>query len=154
MADRPKSPEEKRKFDDLMNQMGGHFPDYGGKPDPADPRNKLKSAELLLEKFKKNISDEKFEEELGWTKEQIANWMKDQEATIAALRKQAEKGDWGTSRAAKGLADGGPSAGAAGAQEGWRPAAAGARPPRRRATPTRTSGSPSTRRAARRPSPS
>jgi len=109
LAQQPKTPEEQRKFDELMRQMGGHFPDYKGTPDPADPRNKLKSAELLLEKFKKNVTDKEFQERLGWNQEQIDKWMKDQEATIAALRKQAEKGDWRTNRDVKSPAAGGPS---------------------------------------------
>jgi hypothetical protein len=109
MAQQPKTPDQQRKFDELMRQMGGHFPDYVGTPDPADPRNKLKSAELLLEKFKKNITDKEFQERLGWKQEQIDRWMKDQEATIAALRKQAEKGDWRTSNNVRPPTAGGPS---------------------------------------------
>jgi len=31
---------------------------------------------------------------LNWTDEQVEKWQKDQEAAVAALRKQAEKGDW------------------------------------------------------------
>jgi hypothetical protein len=76
------------------------------KPDPADPRNKLKAAELTLERFKK---DEKVREELHWTDEQIAKFIKDQEALIAALRKQAEKGDWRSDRSARGGLPGGPT---------------------------------------------
>ena len=110
MARQPKTPDQQKKFDELMRQMGGHFPDYVGTPDPADPRNKLKSAELLLEKFKKNVTDEEFQKRLGWTPEQIDKWMKDQEEAIAALRKQAEKGDWRTNRDVKSPAAGGPSA--------------------------------------------
>ena len=45
--------EEQKQFDDLMNQMGGTSRTTRA-PDPADPRNKLKSAELLLEKFKED----------------------------------------------------------------------------------------------------
>jgi hypothetical protein len=92
----------------LMNQLGGNFPENKGTPDPADPRNKLKSAELLLDKFKKNITDEEFKKSLRWDDKQIEQWMKDQEATIAALRKQAEKGDWRTSRNERSPIGGGP----------------------------------------------
>jgi len=107
MAKQPKTPEEQKQFEDLMHQMGGHFPDYIGKPDPADPRNKLKSAELLLEKFNKDRA--KLVQQLGWTEEQAKKWAKDQEATIAALRKQAEKGDWRTTRNVKPAPGGDPT---------------------------------------------
>jgi hypothetical protein len=107
MAKQPKTPEEQKQFEDLMHQMGGHFPDYIGKPDPADPRNKLRSTELLLEKFNKDRA--KLIEQLGWTQEQADKWAKDQEATIAALRKQAEKGDWRQNREARSPTAGGPT---------------------------------------------
>jgi hypothetical protein len=107
MAKQPKTPEEQKQFEDLMHHMGGHFPDYVAKPDPADPRNKLKSAELLLEKFNKDRA--KLIEQLGWTQEQADKWAKDQEATIAALRKQAEKGDWRTDRNVRPTVGGGPT---------------------------------------------
>jgi hypothetical protein len=89
------SPEQKKQFDDMMRQLAGK--DYldEGKPDPADPRNKLKAAELVLDKFKKN---EKAVEALGWTEEQKAQWIKDQEAVIEGLRKQVETGDWTRNR--------------------------------------------------------
>lgn len=90
------TPEQKKRLDDMMRQMaGGEYLDQG-KPDPADPRNKLKAAELVLEKFKKD--EKKLTGELGWTEEQKAKWIKDQEAAIEALRKQVEKGDWTTDR--------------------------------------------------------
>jgi hypothetical protein len=89
------TPEQKKRFDDMMRQMaGGNYVDEG-KPDPADPRNKLKAAELVLEKFKR---DPKIVDELGWTEEQRAKWIKDQEAAIEALRKQVDSGDWTRNR--------------------------------------------------------
>src|SRR6478609_5734464 len=106
MAKQPKTPEEQKQFEDLMRHMGGHFPDYVGKPDPADPRNKLKSAELLLDKFNKDRAG--LIKQLGWTQEEADKWVKDQEATIAALRKQAEKGDWRTDRNVRPTVGGGP----------------------------------------------
>lgn len=109
MAQKPKSPEEQKQFNELMKQLGGGFPDIAGKPIEADPRNKLKSAELLLEKFKKNVTNEEFKERLGWTQEQIDAWMTDQEAAIAALRKQAEQGDWRTDRTGRAANAGGPA---------------------------------------------
>src|SRR5205085_82006 len=97
-------PEQKKQLDEMLKQLGG--PDYIDviKPDPADPRNKLKAAELLLEKFKK---DDKIKHELGWTSEQEAKWMKDQEALIAALRQQVEKGDWAIDRSKRSTIGGG-----------------------------------------------
>jgi collagen type III alpha len=88
------TPEQKKQFNDMLKQLGG--PDYidDGKPDPADPRNKLKAAELILEKFK----NDKIGPKLDWTDEQIAKWVKDQEAVIEALRNQVQKGDWGPDR--------------------------------------------------------
>ena len=74
----------------MMQQLGGDFPDLEGKPDPADPRNKLKAAELLLDKFKKNITDEEFEERLELdARSRSTEWMKDQEADD---RRPAEAG--------------------------------------------------------------
>jgi hypothetical protein len=90
--------EEKKQFDDLMKQLnGGQFPDLGGKPDPADPKNRLKAAELTLDDFKKRLADGELKkklEEAGWTQADIDRWMKDQQATIEALRQQALKGEW------------------------------------------------------------
>jgi hypothetical protein len=88
------TPEQKKQLNEMLKQLGG--PDYvdDGKPDPADPRNKLKAAELVLDKFKKDRIGEK----LDWTDEQIAKWIKDQEAVIDALRNQVQKGDWGPDR--------------------------------------------------------
>jgi hypothetical protein len=97
MAKKPKTPEEQKEFDNLMNTLGAGFKEIPGTPDPADPRNKLKSAELLLEKFKK---DKTVQEKLNWTPEQIDKWVKDQEALIASLRRQLEKGDWQRNRTA------------------------------------------------------
>ena len=95
----------------MRKSLGGGFPETKSKPDEADPRHKLKAAELLLEDFKKKLEDEKFKPDLlKWTDEQVAQWIKDQEAAIAALRKQAEKGDWRTDRDARSpLKTGGPS---------------------------------------------
>ena len=94
MAKQPRSPEEQRQLNEMLKQLGGGFPEIKGTPDPADPRNRLKAAELLLDKFKKNMTNEEFGQQLKWTDEQKAQWIKDQEATIAALRKEVQKADW------------------------------------------------------------
>ena len=89
------TPEQKKQFDDMMKQLGrGQYPDLGGTPDPADPKNRLKAAELTLTDFKKRMADRTSEklEEAGWTQADIDRWMKDQQATIDALRHQAMKG--------------------------------------------------------------
>jgi len=110
MAKQPKSPEEQRQFDEMMKQLGGSFPEFKGTPDPADPRNKLKAAELLLDDFKNKTKDKKFQDDyLKWTDEQVAQWIKDQEAVIASLRKQAEKTDWRNTRDARSRLGGGPT---------------------------------------------
>lgn len=84
------TPEQQKQFNEMLKQLGG--PDYKdiNKPDPADPRNRLKSAEMTLEKFKKDDIGRK----LDWSDEQIARWIKDQESVIAALKQQVEKGEW------------------------------------------------------------
>jgi hypothetical protein len=107
MAKQPKTPQQQQQFDELMRQLGGSYPEFQGTPDPADPKNRLKAAELVLDKFKKNITDEEFAKRLGWTKEQVDQWMKDQEATIAALRKQAESGEWRNPRTGRSPVAGG-----------------------------------------------
>jgi collagen type III alpha len=108
------TPQEQKQFNEMLKELGG--PDYldTGKPDPADPRNKLKAAELVLDKFKKdNIG-----ESLNWTPEQIAKWIKDQEAAIDALRKQVEKGDWAIDRGKRPAIGGGPVKPNIGTKEG------------------------------------
>jgi hypothetical protein len=107
MAKKPRTPEEQKQLNELLRNMGGDFPNIPGIPEQADLQNKLKSHELLLEKFNKDRA--KFVEQLGWTQEQADQWVKDQEKAIAALRKQAEKGDWRQNREAKSPTAGGPT---------------------------------------------
>jgi hypothetical protein len=67
-------------------------------------KNRFKAGELTLERFKKNITNEEFRKELGWTDEQIAAYMKKKELQLKALNSQiaaAEKGDLPTSRTGK-----------------------------------------------------
>jgi hypothetical protein len=109
MAKQPRSPEEQRQLNEMLKQLGGGFPEIKGTPDPSDPRNKLKAAELLLDKFKKNMTNEEFGKLLNWTDEQKAQWIKDQEALIAGLRKQAEKPDWQRDRTARSPLPTGPT---------------------------------------------
>jgi hypothetical protein len=99
-------PAEKKQFDDMMRQLGG--PDYKdqGKPIAADLSNRLKSAELLLDQFKKNTE---VRDRLGWTKEEEEQWIKDQEAAIEAMRKQSEKSDFRIDRGARSPIAGGPA---------------------------------------------
>ena len=103
------TPEQKKQFDDMMRQMPGGEELYESKPDPADPRNKLKAAELMLDKFKKNVTNDEFGKNLKWTEEQKAKWIKDQEATIEALRRQSEKGDWRVGSGGRSPVSGGPA---------------------------------------------
>jgi hypothetical protein len=100
-------PEQKKQFDEMMRQLGGDFQSPPSTPEKADLANRLKSAELLLDEFKKNIQDDKFRQRLQWTKEQEEQWIKDQEAAIAAMKRQAEKSDFRTDRTARSAAQGG-----------------------------------------------
>ena len=62
----------------------------------AELKNKVKAGELVLDEFKKNISNEEFKKNLGWTDEQMAAFRKRYEQQLAALQKQlelAEKGE-------------------------------------------------------------
>lgn len=85
---RKNDPEGKFKkwFDDFRRQVAGSEKVDPWKSDPADPRNKLKAAELLLEKFKRNITNEEFVRNLGWTKEDQEKFILDQEKKITDLR--------------------------------------------------------------------
>ncbi len=56
----------------------------------ADLKNKVKSSELILEKFKRNITNEEFRKRLGWTDEQIAAFRKQYEQEVARLKKQLD----------------------------------------------------------------
>jgi len=106
MAKNQQDPAKKKEFDDLMNTLGSGNPEDKGTPDPADPKNKLKAAELLLEKFKKpDVKDA-----LKWTDAEKDAWLKKQEATIADLKQQAEKGDWNPNRTVRPTTDKGPAA--------------------------------------------
>ncbi|MBO0697856.1 MAG: hypothetical protein J2P46_05655, partial [Zavarzinella sp.] len=102
-------PEEKKQWDDMMRSLGGDFVSPPGKPEQADLKNKLKSAELLLDEFKKKVTDDTFRQHLKWGDDQIAQWMKDQEAVIAAMRKQIENSNFRTDRNARSPLNGGPS---------------------------------------------
>jgi hypothetical protein len=54
----------------------------------ADLKKKIKSGDLLLEQFRKNITNEEFRKQLGWTDEQIREFMKKYEQQLAQLKKQ------------------------------------------------------------------
>lgn len=102
-------PVKRKEFEDMMRELAKGNPEDNGKPDPADPKNRLKAAELMLEKFKKNITDDEFNKSLNWTEQQKAEWLKQQETTIANLKKIAEKGDWGGNRNVRSPSDRGPT---------------------------------------------
>ena len=53
--------------------------------------------------------EDKFREYLKWGDDQIAQWMKDQEAAIAAMRKQMENSSFRTDRSARSAVGGGPT---------------------------------------------
>jgi hypothetical protein len=63
----------------------------------------------LLDEFKKKVTDDKFREHLKWGDDQIAQWMKDQEAAIAAMRKQLENSNFRMDLKGRPLVGGGPA---------------------------------------------
>ncbi|MEZ6142960.1 MAG: hypothetical protein R3B84_20540 [Zavarzinella sp.] len=102
-----KTPEGKKQLEDFLKNMGGTV-NNEFTPLVADPRNRLKSAELLLDKFKKNISDEEFRKSLNWTDAEWQEWMKNQEALISALKKQVASSDWNGDKTQASVLDKGP----------------------------------------------
>jgi collagen type III alpha len=96
-AKQPKTPQEQKNFDDLMKQLAGKWPDFDIKPIEADPRHRLRTMELRLDKFQK---DKSIPDRLNWTQEEIDKWVKDQQTAITELRKQLEKDDWQRDRTA------------------------------------------------------
>ncbi len=106
LANGPQDPAQQKAFNDLMNEVAGRNTEDTGTPDPADPKNRLKAAELLLENFKKPEVKEK----LNWTAAEQAEWLKKQEATIANLKKQVAQGDWNPNRNVRPKNDKGPAA--------------------------------------------
>jgi hypothetical protein len=96
------------KSGDVVDHTGKKPADNeAANPSPGslpDLKNRFKAGELTLERFKKNITNEEFRKELGWTDEQIAAYMKKKELQLKALNSQiaaAEKGDLPTSRTGK-----------------------------------------------------
>jgi collagen type III alpha len=61
----------------------------------ADLKNKAKAGELLLEKFEKNLTNEEFRKQLGWTDEQIAAFRKKYEQQLAKLKKEIDLSERG-----------------------------------------------------------
>ncbi len=75
-----------KMFENMRNQVAGSEKVNPWKSDPADPRNKLKAAELMLEKFKRNVTNEEFIKNLGWTKDDQEKFIIDQEKKIGQLK--------------------------------------------------------------------
>src|SRR5262249_5285692 len=59
----------------------------------ADPRHRLRSAELQLEQFKKHQDDPELLKKLGWTEEQYKEFVKEYEKAVANLKEDVARGD-------------------------------------------------------------
>lgn len=82
-----------KKGDDLGKhpmKPGGNTNQESEPGATAELRNKTKAGELLLEEFKKNITNEEFVKQLGWSEEQIARFMRNYERQLADLKKRLE----------------------------------------------------------------
>lgn len=108
----PQTPEDiKKKIDEMAKQArsggkdpeGNKLPNAPGSPDTkvnpameADPKNRLKAAELQLEQFEKNKGNQELLDRLGWTPENYDEFLKNYQAEVDRLRKEAELADKGT----------------------------------------------------------
>ena len=59
--------------------------------DPADPANRLKAAELQLERFEKNANNDDLLKKLNWSKEQMDDFIAAEQERLKQLRAQAAK---------------------------------------------------------------
>ena len=69
---------------------GGNTKEPAKEGDSADLKNKVKAGELLLEQFKRNITNEEFRKKLGWTDEQLADFQRKLEQQIADYKRLQE----------------------------------------------------------------
>jgi collagen type III alpha len=77
-------------------KAGGNSTEEAQPGSVADLKNKVKAGELTLERFKKNITNEEFQKQLGWTKEQIEAYERKKAQQLADLKAKlaaAERGD-------------------------------------------------------------
>ena len=58
---------------------------------PIALQKKIHAGELLLEKFKKNTTNEEFRKSLGWTDQQIADFQRKYEQQLAKMKQQLEQ---------------------------------------------------------------
>ena len=101
MKDPKKAADLKRKMEDL-----GHG---GGDPTAPlleamkeDARNRAKSAELQLEQFEKNKTNDKLLKDLGMTPEEYARFLDDFKKETAKLKKEADDLDQAREHDVKG----------------------------------------------------
>ena len=62
-------------------------------PMEADPKNRLKTAELQLEEFKKNRYNKELQDQLGWTQEKYEEFLAAQQRRVEQLEKEAAMAD-------------------------------------------------------------
>ena len=61
----------------------------------ADLKNKVRAGELLLEEFKRNVTNEEFRKRLGWTEKQLAEFHEKYEQQLAKLKEHLEAAEKG-----------------------------------------------------------
>jgi collagen type III alpha len=77
--------EEQRRIDEDLRRREAEK----AKEDPADPRNKAKTAELQLEEFEKHRGDRDLLERLKWTDEKMTEFLEAQRKRVEELQKEA-----------------------------------------------------------------
>jgi hypothetical protein len=84
----PKDTEELQKQLKEWRQGRGSSPEAKG-PMEEDPKNRLKSAELKLDEFKKNKYNKALHDKQGWTQAEYDKFLKEYEEYVEKLRKEA-----------------------------------------------------------------
>src|SRR5205085_8834988 len=92
-------------LDDLKKKLQGHAraeaarqeiermrkeaEEKAAKPDPDDPRNKAKTAELQLEEFEKHRYDQNLKDKLGWDQKKVDEFLAAEAERVEQLKKLA-----------------------------------------------------------------
>lgn len=84
----PKDAEELKKELEKWRQGRGSSPAAKG-PMAEDAKNRLKTAELMLEEFEKNRYNKAIHEKQGWTQAEYDQFLKDYQDYVERLRKEA-----------------------------------------------------------------
>ena len=97
LKDQKPTPEEaeklKKQLEEMAKKPGDDFKPMGlgSSPPPKgameeDKKNRLKSAELMLEEFEKNRDNKALQAKQGWTKEEYEKFLKDYSDYVEKLR--------------------------------------------------------------------